>query len=34
MFVDHVTLPGGHQIPIHRQAREILDADAFPTAEG
>ena len=26
MFVNHVTLSGGKEIPIHHQAREILHA--------
>ena len=30
MFVDHIILAGGHQIPIHHHAREILHALACP----
>ena len=30
MFVNHVTLSGGQQIPIHHQAREILHALVCP----
>ena len=30
MFVHHIALTGGQQIPIHHQAREILHALACP----
>jgi hypothetical protein len=30
MFVDHIILSGGQQIPIHHQAREILHALVCP----
>ena len=30
MFVNNITLSGGHQIPIHHQAREVLHALVCP----